>query len=75
MTIYDKEAVDALYSESYHPKKFISKLKSEKAKLGRDDYVPAKHNPASPMRPGSTDALALPSLIAGKRTVPTHHSI
>lgn len=33
-------------------------------------YVPAKHTPTLPRRPGSADAFLLPSLIAGQRVVP-----
>ena len=33
-------------------------------------YVPAKHNPTLPCRPGSTDAFLLPSLVANARVYP-----
>ena len=33
-------------------------------------YVPTKHNPILPRRPGSEVAFTLPSLIAGQRVLP-----
>lgn len=57
---------DRLRSETFN----LTKRHTDALAAAAEVYVPEKHNPAQPMRPGSLDAYRLPSLHMGRLIYP-----